>query len=69
MSYPYSRFERPLADMMEPMDQHTPETSLPTAVHSLENDELQALLVALLREWRARVATGQDNRPATRLNA
>lgn len=41
---------------VEPMEHHTPDTSLPMAVHALENDELQALLIVLLREWRERVA-------------
>ena len=68
MSYPNSRFEHSLAEL-ESLDPQAPETSLPTAVHALENDELQALLVALLREWRSRVAIGQDNHPPARLNA
>ena len=42
------------------MEQQPSEASLPTAVHALENDELQALLVALLREWRERVAMTQS---------
>lgn len=41
------------------MEQQPPEAPLPSAVHALENDELQALLVALLREWRERVAMTQ----------
>jgi hypothetical protein len=48
------------ADRTEPMEQQPSEASLPTAVHALENDELQALLVALLREWRERVAMTQS---------
>jgi hypothetical protein len=50
------------ANRTESMEQQPSEASLPTAVHALENDELQALLVALLREWRERVAMTQAAR-------
>ena len=62
MSYP----NHPCADAME---QPAPETTLPMAVHALENDELQALLVALLREWRERVANAQAPRLPLHMNA
>lgn len=45
---------------MEPMEHQIPETSLPMAVHALENEELQALLIVLLREWRERVAVSEQ---------
>jgi hypothetical protein len=34
---------------------HVYQTAMPRAVRSLENDELQSLLIALLHEWRNRI--------------
>lgn len=37
---------------------HSHDSSLPSAVQSLENEELRLLLMALLSEWRTRTARG-----------
>jgi hypothetical protein len=37
---------------------HPHDSSLPSAVQSLENEELRLLLMALLSEWRTRTARG-----------
>jgi hypothetical protein len=71
MSYPDDRFAYRLpadisADNFDLLDQRL-DSSLPDAIQTLENEELQALIVALLREWRQRMET--PLRPANRLGA
>lgn len=56
MSHPSNRLlHRLSADTAEPLDQQSIDTALRSVVHDLANDELQTLLLALLREWRERV--------------
>lgn len=45
-------------DGRELFEPHACDSSLPSAVQALENEELRVLLVALLSEWRTRTARG-----------